>query len=79
MHIKTRGRPQVCVLNIRVMCYKVQACENICETNYFLLQKALFLNLLTFIQYLIAQLQYRGADKSLGRPGRKQATATKPA
>jgi len=26
---------------------------------------------------LITTLKYRGADKSLARPGRKQATATK--
>ena len=31
----------------------------------------------TFVTHTVTKLNYRGADKSLARPGRKQNTATK--
>jgi len=36
-----------------------------------------YLNKAMHALFLIISVNYRGADKSLARPGRKQATATK--
>ena len=52
-------------------------------TFYFLLQPNVFLKRMNYVTSfvtgisLVAVQQYRSADKSLARPGRKQATATK--
>jgi hypothetical protein len=52
--------------------------DNILYTSasYFKLYKSLFLNILKYSVSSVDWPNYRGADKSFARPGRKQATAT---